>query len=763
MKMNSVLCLILIITSVISASQITNPDYTINISTPDFSKSINIAESFLAGDSIRDYDPNLLFHRIKETVGKTGYFSLSVPTAKGTGVLIFSDNQNLDTLSVDSLELIYKTALLHRYYDRLHHMGTPSDSTEYVFVLANDTRMSPARLMEQFLERKDEIITFQFGVDTLHGKVLLTRYGSDWIELYSIEEHFQQMLVARDTIGDYQFTYPSNGDTVFSKKFRYQGWVRDTAAVMTLGSDTIDVYSSGAFVGLFELEPGLNSYPLRITGESGLVDTVFNIYYSHDDFDPLASGASIRDNSIEPRSDLVYYQPDRIIVRFTGTTGGEARFKIPGLTGKYLPMQEIVNSDGQKAGLYEGVYQIQPDDKCNRQKVVFNLKGPTGKKIKKKSTGLISVKAGVQPVLLETRDVANLVRYSVGGEILSNLPAGIVLEGIAEEGRWWKVALSANRTAYIPKWSVERLPSGRGVPEARLYSIFSEVDSGWVNVNFRTTDQVPFKIVQGIDPQKLSVYFYRTRFQNEWTVYPDSCTLIDHFDWQAVDDDIVRFDVYLNTDQQWGYSGKYVNGRFVLKIKEPPVLNPANPFKDLTFILDAGHGGEHRGAVGPTGLCEKDVNLVYAQYLGRLLQERGARVIPTRQVDSTMSLSSRMVIAREAEGDIFLWLHNNAPGSSRNPLEVSGTSTYYTSPQNWPLARATYPHLVELGLEPFGQVHRTYYITRQTDMLIYLVEGAFMSHPEDELFMLSDENLQSLAQAVLAGLEDFLLSQIEND
>ncbi len=668
-------------------------------------------------------------------------------------VFAVSADSSFASLSRDSLESLYKYQLIHRSQNQVFHPSVPSDSTEYAIVNMNGAIISP----DAFLTTLSKVGYLQLpGSDEkLVYRLFTTQFGRDWIEPYSIEKIFGEIVAARDTLGPYQFTFPADHDTVRTPTIRFQGWVRDTSATLLINGDTTTIYPTGAFAGLFEIQPDLNSYPVQIISATDPIDTTFHLFYQWDDFDPFTARVEIQESSITPRHDQIYYKPEQIVVRFSGTSGGEAKFKIPRLTRGYLPMRELTDGEGKPTGTYEGAYYLQPGDHCKNSRVIFQLKGEIGS-VRKKSSARITVDQPVQPVLFVTPYPDNLLRYSPGGEILSNLPPGIELEAIAKQGRWWKVKLSGNRSGYMYEENLSRLPDGGAAQQAELYSIFTEVDSGWVNINFRLTEQVPFKIAQGIEPQRLSLYFYRTRFQDEWTVYPDSCPLIDHYDWIAEDDDIVRFDVYLNTSQQWGYSGHYEEGRFVLKIKQPPVLNPRNPFAGLTFVLDAGHGGKHKGAVGPTGLCEKDVNLVYTQYLGKMLQERGALAIPTRQVDSTMWLSERMDIARAAHGDIFLWLHNNAPGSSRDPLTVSGTSTYYTSPQNWPLARFTYPHLVELGLEPFGQVHRTYYITRQTDMLIFLVEGAFMTHPEDEMFMTSDENLQRLAAAVLAGIEDFL-------
>jgi N-acetylmuramoyl-L-alanine amidase len=73
-----------------------------------------------------------------------------------------------------------------------------------------------------------------------------------------------------------------------------------------------------------------------------------------------------------------------------------------------------------------------------------------------------------------------------------------------------------------------------------------------------------------------------------------------------------------------------------------------------------------------------------------------------------------------------------------------------------PFARFVYHRLVDLDLIPVGTVHRSYYVLRQTDPVIFLVEGAFLSHPLDEMFLLDDSNLKRLAEAVYQGMEDYL-------
>jgi len=94
----------------------------------------------------------------------------------------------------------------------------------------------------------------------------------------------------------------------------------------------------------------------------------------------------------------------------------------------------------------------------------------------------------------------------------------------------------------------------------------------------------------------------------------------------------------------------------------------------LTVVLDPGHGGHDTGAVGPSGLMEKDVVLDLASRLRRLLTTRlGIRVIMTRTEDVFVPLQERTAIANRAKADFFLSLHMNG-ATTRG---AGGFETYY--------------------------------------------------------------------------------------
>jgi len=89
-------------------------------------------------------------------------------------------------------------------------------------------------------------------------------------------------------------------------------------------------------------------------------------------------------------------------------------------------------------------------------------------------------------------------------------------------------------------------------------------------------------------------------------------------------------------------------------------------------VLDPGHGGKDPGAIGPTGVREKDVNLDVARRLARQLRERGIDVVLTRTSDVFLPLAQRSDIANGEHPDLFISIHADAaPRAS-----ASGATTY---------------------------------------------------------------------------------------
>lgn len=99
-------------------------------------------------------------------------------------------------------------------------------------------------------------------------------------------------------------------------------------------------------------------------------------------------------------------------------------------------------------------------------------------------------------------------------------------------------------------------------------------------------------------------------------------------------------------------------------------------YKVKRVVIDAGHGGFDSGAVGPTGLKEKDITLDLALRLHEKLKSEGKiRSFLTRTGDYYVPLSARTVTANQHQADLFISMHINA----NEKREPHGSETFYCS------------------------------------------------------------------------------------
>jgi N-acetylmuramoyl-L-alanine amidase len=218
-----------------------------------------------------------------------------------------------------------------------------------------------------------------------------------------------------------------------------------------------------------------------------------------------------------------------------------------------------------------------------------------------------------------------------------------------------------------------------------------------------------------------------------------------------------RIYVNLNTGRIWGYDLKPSGRSLVLRVRYPPVydLSSDKPLAGLKFAIEAGHGGSGMGAIGLSGLVEKDINLDLSFRLGDLLKSKGAEVVQVHDSDKDMLLLDKRSMAVSSGADILISIHANAGG--RGYLSTDGTSTYWHNPFWAPLAQAIYDRLLETGLAEFGVVGSfNYTVTRVSQMPAILVEQAFMTNAGDEEKLADPLFRQLEAEKICQGITDYL-------
>ncbi|MGD0152688.1 MAG: N-acetylmuramoyl-L-alanine amidase [Thermacetogeniaceae bacterium] len=204
--------------------------------------------------------------------------------------------------------------------------------------------------------------------------------------------------------------------------------------------------------------------------------------------------------------------------------------------------------------------------------------------------------------------------------------------------------------------------------------------------------------------------------------------------------------------------------QIVLRLRK----RPADPVPQAILagkkvVLDAGHGGNDAGAIGPHGVEEKDVNLEITAKTAEILRQQGVDVTLTRSDDSYVDLSQRAAIANNINADVFVCIHAN----STSDRAIGGTGTYTYAPAGTSLGQQRSQRLTlardlqnetsaSLGLHNRGVFEDNFEVLRCTVMPAALIEVAFISNPAEEK-LLADANFQQQAASAIArGITKFL-------
>ncbi|MHB9111415.1 MAG: N-acetylmuramoyl-L-alanine amidase [Thermoleophilia bacterium] len=178
---------------------------------------------------------------------------------------------------------------------------------------------------------------------------------------------------------------------------------------------------------------------------------------------------------------------------------------------------------------------------------------------------------------------------------------------------------------------------------------------------------------------------------------------------------------------------------------------------DLTVTIDPGHGGDESGAVAPSGVNEKDLNLTVAQDLARALEGLGSKVVLTREGDISKPLYDRPAMANAAGADIFISIHHNflPEGGAQAAAAYYFCRQGYFSEAGSLLAQHILDNLSrELAVPAIPALGRNYAVLRETSMTAVMVEPSFIDGPG-----LSGLDPRELArresEAILAGIREY--------
>lgn len=194
---------------------------------------------------------------------------------------------------------------------------------------------------------------------------------------------------------------------------------------------------------------------------------------------------------------------------------------------------------------------------------------------------------------------------------------------------------------------------------------------------------------------------------------------------------------------------------------EPTVIQRKGP-----LVLDAGHGGEDGGAVSITGTPESEINLSIVLKLRDVLGLYGVDPILLREEDISLhdsgadtlrekkrsDLKNRVAAVEAVEGGTLLSIHQNTYPSSR----YHGAHVFYAPTEGSQELATHIQSSIKTALQPDNeravkQIPDTVYIMNHITCPAVLIECGFLTNPEEEALLRSEDYQRQLAAVIAAS------------
>lgn len=194
------------------------------------------------------------------------------------------------------------------------------------------------------------------------------------------------------------------------------------------------------------------------------------------------------------------------------------------------------------------------------------------------------------------------------------------------------------------------------------------------------------------------------------------------------------------------------------------------PVSNKVIVLDAGHGKPDEGAQSSNGTTEAETNLKITLKVQNLLEQSGATVVLTRSDENAIydldkttlrqkkisDIHNRVKIGNESSADIFVSIHLNKISQQ----QYYGWQCFYkqNDEKSTALAKSLQENLNDSIQKENKRVSMkldNVYIIKHVEIPISIVECGFLSNPEEETQLLSDDYQNRLAWGIYNGIMDY--------
>ena len=363
-----------------------------------------------------------------------------------------------------------------------------------------------------------------------------------------------------------------------------------------------------------------------------------------------------------------------------------------------------------------------------------------------------------KPLIGKTTGIFPYLEYGLGADRLGGakmtyLDTNVVVKVIDSTIGNYKIQLSKNHLAYLPKSNFKKDST---IKIQSYYLTNSWIVNGDDKYDYATItldERLPYRSMQLISPSKIVVDVFGATSNTNWITQRSSAKEIKNVSHEQIEDDVFRVIIELKHQQHWGYSIYYKDKKLVIKVKRQPQDLSLDKLK---VAVDAGHGGDNNGASGvKTGIQEKNYTLLIAKQLEKALLDKEAKVFMTRTKDTSLGMNERVQMIKNEDPDFLISIHLNSSVKD----SVQGVSTYYRYIGFKPLTQYILDAMLKTGLKEFGNIGSfNFTLSGPTDYPNCLVEVAFLSNKDDEQRILDPEFHKAVATQIVEGIKEWLKS-----
>jgi TonB-dependent SusC/RagA subfamily outer membrane receptor len=192
--------------------------------------------------------------------------------------------------------------------------------------------------------------------------------------------------------------------------------------------------------------------------------------------------------------------------------------------------------------------------------------------------------------------------------------------------------------------------------------------------------------------------------------------------------------------------------------------------KTYTVVLNAGHGGDDKGAIASDGTTESQLSLEIVRQMQALNKNKKIKLVLTRDADVMQSVVAVSEFANAQSPDLFVSIHMNniQNGSAANKAKYEGAEIYMAAKEkavdydaNYKLANNLAATLQEVGTPFNGVKTRKHgiWVLQAVQCPSALIEAGYLSNDKDLVKIKDADYQQKLAASILKGIENYLVDQ----